>query len=543
MGLFSDLIGGAINSAINYNDKDHFFKILCLVIYADSGNVSESDVEVATDLYNTIFNEDMIAVQIYKKLKSTYQDMYNSDKSPEEIIEDIESGRIDRNKLKMFFICACYMSFANADNIEKISKKKLYMVYLIKDGFYLDDDEVNDAYIFAKNNFGINGMGYQNMVTLFEAAFEYFENNGFEEDDDNAYLSCVDKNISISTQKDEAIQDNEDMEIEENNKKVEALIDLSLSYMNNFNYKASIEVLLKAIKIKPNDCTIWYDLATSYKFDKQYDKAIDSYLKASELNSDDFEIAEILFDLGNTYIEIKRYQEAINTLLKSIELNPNNESTWSILGHAYNDSGQYKKAIDSFLKSIEIDPNDYITWLMLGTSYYNDGQYSEAINSLLKSIELNPNNETTWSRLGHAYNDSEQYKKAIDSFLKAIEINPENSDTWKMLGVSYYNDGQYNEAINALLKSLKLNSDNWATLSVLGNSYYKNGQYEEAIDSSLKSIELVPNVDAWITLCKIYRKNGNTKELENAVAKVKELNPNLDYDKLIMEELVLKFKY
>ena len=480
MGLFSDLIGGAINSAINYNDKEHFFKILCLVIYADSGNVSESDVEVATDLYNTIFNEDMIAVQIYKKLKSTYQDMYNSDKSPEEIIEDIESGRIDRNKLKMFFICACYMSFANADNIEKISKKKLYMVYLIKDGFYLGDDEVNDAYIFAKNNFGINGVGYQNMVTLFEAAFEYFENNGFEEDDDNAYLSCVDKNISISTQKDEAIQDNEDMEIEENNKKVEALIDLSESYMDNSNYKASIEVLLEATKIRPNDYFIWFRLATSYYGDNQYDKAIDNYLKALELTFSDFRGIKplILSGLGGVYYKIGLYEEAIKALVYSIELNPDDKFIWTDLGKAYNDSGQYKKAIDSFLKSIEIDP---------ATNY---------------------------------------------------------SNTWGMLGGAYYNDGQYGKSINALLKSLELNSDNynWGTLSILGNSYYKNGQYKEAIDSSLKSIELAPNVDAWITLCKIYRENGNIKELENAVAKAKELNPSLDYDKLIMEDYyIVKF--
>lgn len=29
MGLFSDFISGAINSAINYNDKDSYFRTLC----------------------------------------------------------------------------------------------------------------------------------------------------------------------------------------------------------------------------------------------------------------------------------------------------------------------------------------------------------------------------------------------------------------------------------------------------------------------------------------------------------------------------------
>ena len=104
MGLFSDFIEGAINSAINFNDKDHLFKILCLVIFADNSNASVYDIKMATLMYNTIFpNESMIEVQIQKKLKSAYQDIYNSNKSPEEIIKDIETGRIDRNKLKIFF--------------------------------------------------------------------------------------------------------------------------------------------------------------------------------------------------------------------------------------------------------------------------------------------------------------------------------------------------------------------------------------------------------------------------------------------------------
>lgn len=179
MGLFSDFISGAINSAINYNDKDSYFRTLCLVIYADSGDASESEIEMATDLYNILFyNEPMIAVQIHKRLKSMYQEIYNSNKTPDEVIKDIVNGRFDRNKLKIFFISACYTALINTMvNNEELNEEKLYMVYLIKEGFELTDDEVNDAYIFAKNNFGLEDIAYQNMVTILEKAFEHFENN------------------------------------------------------------------------------------------------------------------------------------------------------------------------------------------------------------------------------------------------------------------------------------------------------------------------------------------------------------------------------
>lgn len=65
----------------------------------------------------------------------------------------------------------------------ELNNKKLYMVYLIKIGFKLTDDEVNDAYLFAKNNFGLDDIMYQNIVTSLEEAFEYFDNNDFDENE------------------------------------------------------------------------------------------------------------------------------------------------------------------------------------------------------------------------------------------------------------------------------------------------------------------------------------------------------------------------
>ena len=58
----------------------------------------------------------------------------------------------------------------------ELDEGKLFMTYLIKKGFELSDDEVNDSYNFARNYFGFDYNAYQNMVTLLEESFEYFEN-------------------------------------------------------------------------------------------------------------------------------------------------------------------------------------------------------------------------------------------------------------------------------------------------------------------------------------------------------------------------------
>lgn len=176
MAGFMDFINGAINSAINSNDKDSFFKVTCLLVYANNDTALRTDIEVATELYNNIFyNEPMMSIQMSKKLRKIYQEIYDNGYDPDDVIEDVLEGRIDRNKLKIFFICACILACIPNDEGE-IDEGKLYMTYLIKEGFELSDDEVNDAYNFARNNFGLNYQQYNGMVTLLEESFEYFEN-------------------------------------------------------------------------------------------------------------------------------------------------------------------------------------------------------------------------------------------------------------------------------------------------------------------------------------------------------------------------------
>ena len=177
MSGFMDFINDAINSAINSNDKDSFFKVACLLTYANNDTASKIDIELATELYNTIFfNEPMIPIQMNKKLKKIYQDICDNGYDPDDVIEDILNGRIDRNKLKIFFVCACILGCMPNDCGE-LDEGKLFMTYLIKKGFELSDDEVNDSYNFARNYFGLDYNAYQNMVTLLEESFEYFENN------------------------------------------------------------------------------------------------------------------------------------------------------------------------------------------------------------------------------------------------------------------------------------------------------------------------------------------------------------------------------
>jgi tetratricopeptide (TPR) repeat protein len=88
---------------------------------------------------------------------------------------------------------------------------------------------------------------------------------------------------------------------------------------------------------------------------KRYDRAIEAYTKAIEINPTDFSFYN---NRGIVYHTRKKYPEAIADFSKAVELNPNSSFTYSNRGVAYEDSGNIEQAIVDYRKAVELDPND-----------------------------------------------------------------------------------------------------------------------------------------------------------------------------------------
>ncbi|TXJ56698.1 tetratricopeptide repeat protein [Brachyspira aalborgi] len=267
----------------------------------------------------------------------------------------------------------------------------------------------------------------------------------------------------------------------------------------------------------------------TYYNNGEYDKAIEIFKKAVELNPNEYLNWQWL---GRSYYE--RYSDgdeenALNSLLKAVELNPNNDSNWYWLGISYGMNSQYDKEKESFLKATELNPNNADNWYKLGISYFNDKQYDKAIESFSKAVELNPNDDNNWDRLANSYQMNGQYDKAIETLLKAIEIDPNSRYYWFNLGILYYYNERYREAIDSLSKALELlnieeeedKEDFWDTDSSadyrywLGRSYYMNEQCQEAINYLSKAVELNPDdYFNWYFLGSSYL---DLKDYDNAV--------------------------
>lgn len=284
------------------------------------------------------------------------------------------------------------------------------------------------------------------------------------------------------------------------------LLEEGKTYCNNEEYDKAIEIFKKAVELNPNDDDSWRLLGNSYNRNGQIEEAIKYYLKAAELNPDD---SRNWFNLGISYSNNEQYKEAINSFLKVVELNPDDSYSWYGLGNSYIKNKQVEDAIKSLLKATELNSNDYQSWLDLAISYIHNEQYEEAIKYLSKAKELNPDGFDNWYELGEAYLNNGQFQEAIETLLKAVELNPDE-DIWRLLGMSYRFNEQYEEAMNSFIEATKLNQDNNINWYAIGDLLYIQGAYEEATEYLKKSIELGNNgLNAWELLGNAY------SELEN----------------------------
>ena len=197
-------------------------------------------------------------------------------------------------------------------------------------------------------------------------------------------------------------------------------------------------------------------------FDKRAKELRDSYDKSKEEEQKDIEKIENktyldYFMLGYNYSDNGEYDKAIESYKKAIEINPKKDDAYYNMGISYDDNGEYDKAIESYKKAIEINPKKDKTYYNMGIAYSENKQYDKAIESYKKAIEINPKKDDAYYNMGIAYIENKQYDKAIESYKKAIEINPKNDKTYYNMGIAYIENKQYDKAIESYKKAIEIN--------------------------------------------------------------------------------------
>lgn len=221
-----------------------------------------------------------------------------------------------------------------------------------------------------------------------------------------------------------------------------------------------------------NNDAYFYFKQGNERFDKkEYDKAIDDFTKAIELNPND---ADYYFCRGLAWQYKKEYDKAIADYSKVIEFKPNMNDIYHFRGYVWQAKAdylsmknshkiplyEYDKALADYTKAIEFNPDDFDNYDGRGLIWLNKKEFDKAIADYNKAIELNPNETSGYWGLANLYatSSNENYrngKMAIEYALKACSIS-QSSDNLDALAAAYATSGLFEKAIETQTKAIKI---------------------------------------------------------------------------------------
>ncbi len=199
------------------------------------------------------------------------------------------------------------------------------------------------------------------------------------------------------------------------------------------NFEEAIECLEAALEIDPNYESALSNLADVYSDQKEYDKAIELYLKAYDL------APERHYDLnGAAYclIEQKRFQEAVPYL---VELLPHAQEldaqVPARLGYCYQHLQQYDEAVKYYRLEMELPHDDNVINQQLLHSIAlcqkNAGRLEESENSWRKLMSLTEDPEAQAycsAAIADIYQQQNRLADALIMIKHAAELDPDEEE-------------------------------------------------------------------------------------------------------------------
>ena len=157
---------------------------------------------------------------------------------------------------------------------------------------------------------------------------------------------------------------------------------------NSASYSEQIEIKKSvAQNNKYFDALLALEQGNNSYFVKQYQKAIESYTTAINLNPN---FAEAYNNRGNAYIQLQNYQQATQDLQNAVRLNNSDARIHNNLGGLYLLQRNYSSAISEYTMAINLNPNLFTAYYNRAGAYCSLGQFQQALPDVQRAMALNP---------------------------------------------------------------------------------------------------------------------------------------------------------
>ena len=184
----------------------------------------------------------------------------------------------------------------------------------------------------------------------------------------------------------------------ENKKFADEYYEQGLAFYDNMEYDRSIDDFTKALEINPKDKEnhkVYYMRGRSYLENRQYDQAINDFTKALEICPVEDKATKflILESRGNSYQALNKNDAAIKDFSDAINLNAlhkNIKYVYHNRGWVWQAKEDYEKAIKDYSAAIAIDSAFAPAYYGRASAYYKSGNLPRAIEDAKEALQLAP---------------------------------------------------------------------------------------------------------------------------------------------------------
>ena len=262
------------------------------------------------------------------------------------------------------------------------------------------------------------------------------------------------------------------------------LLVLLLAFQNNYydqglkaldekQYQAAVDSLLKAVDAEPQDYAVRFNLALAYSLLGKDAEAIAQYKKTLELKPD---LYQADLNLGISLLRAKDPAAAVPYLAAAAAQKPKEYRPAYYLASALLGAGDAAKAEQAYAGALDLDPKSPDAELGLAHALAKENKLADAAPHFRKAAELNPKYNDGLLELAALYEAQNQPADAIALY----QMFPDNPGAQERLGALLISSGQAADAIAHLQAAIE-KSPTSANRAALATAYIKNKEPEKAL--------------------------------------------------------------
>ena len=214
------------------------------------------------------------------------------------------------------------------------------------------------------------------------------------------------------------------------------------------DFEKGFEILKQMAKKFPKEKRVHLDIGSSYLFRKQYNKSIEAYNQALELDTD---FGAAMNGLAYTYSVIGYYEKAIEYYRRYASVSPGDANPFDSIAELYFKMGRFDEALAKYKEALEVKP-DFGSELSIAYIYALQEDYDSTmmwINQNIKMIKSPAKKVLGYAWKGLYHNCLGCYDQSINDINKAIELtqlfgNDYGTAVFEMVkGWMYYHNGEF----------------------------------------------------------------------------------------------------